>query len=352
MDLVLRQADAVRATLWRWTAKTGFGRRCLSDRGLRLAALACGHMCVALALTVLAPLWLLLIGPLVLGVPHVVADVRYLLIGRTAGVTRAAAWALLVPLGGMMVGRVVVVLGGPHLPALEVALGAAAMAAAVGFAPVPRALKLTGLGLVCGVAAVTLISPYDSALVVAHLHNLVALGLWLAWMRGSGPASRQWAVVGFFGLCVALLMAGVLEPAALSVDAWDAPGSGLTMEEMVWTLAPGMSPEWGLRLVLVYAFAQALHYTVWLRMVPQSQTHQPRRAPSTLARAWRELRLDIGKVGLLIAVILAVLVPVAGLFDGPGTRATYLTVVLFHGWLELAVIAHLLVRRAARAKAV
>lgn len=47
---------------------------------MRLGAPAILHLAVALLLTGVAPLWLLLVGPLILGVPHIVADIRYLLL--------------------------------------------------------------------------------------------------------------------------------------------------------------------------------------------------------------------------------------------------------------------------------
>ena len=96
MELVLRAADAVRQQAWRLATRTAFGRRCARERQTRLAMLAIVHLSAALLLTGIAPLWLLLVGPLILGVPHIVADIRYLLL-RAPG--RPLIGALLVPPG-------------------------------------------------------------------------------------------------------------------------------------------------------------------------------------------------------------------------------------------------------------
>src|SRR4051812_23892396 len=53
-------------------------RPLLADRQLRVALSGSFAMALALVLTLYCPLLLLIISPLVLGVPHLLADVRYL----------------------------------------------------------------------------------------------------------------------------------------------------------------------------------------------------------------------------------------------------------------------------------
>ena len=65
---------------------------------LRVAIIATAAIVLALVATATAPLWLLLAGPIVLGVPHVLGDVRYLVM-RPALHKRWALWLLVgVPL--------------------------------------------------------------------------------------------------------------------------------------------------------------------------------------------------------------------------------------------------------------
>jgi hypothetical protein len=63
----------------------------------------------------------------------------------------------------------------------------------------------------------------------------------------------------------------------------------------------------------------------------------------SVQRSLQALRQDLGATGLRIAVGLTLLVPLLGLVDPLGGRAVYLSLALFHAWLELAVLASQLV---------
>jgi hypothetical protein len=112
----------------------------------------------ALVLTVAAPLWLLLLSPLVFGVPHVIADVRYLLMAEGAMPRRVAA-AMLAPLAVLTAVRLGGVLGAGAYPRLEVVLGAAAVAAALLFVERSAGRRAIGLLMATGLAAVGLTWP-------------------------------------------------------------------------------------------------------------------------------------------------------------------------------------------------
>ena len=109
-------------------------------------------------------------------------------------------------------------------------------------------------------------------------------------------------------------------------------------------LAPGLDPTLAFRLVLVFAFAQAVHYTVWLRLIPNSGAYYTRSGPSTFRANVGALRRDLGRLGWALAVVACLAVPIAGVITPVVTRETYLSLVAFHGWLELASAATLLVR--------
>lgn len=58
------------------------------------------------------------------------------------------------------------------------------------------------------------------------------------------------------------------------------------------------------------------------------------------------LRADFGTPALVAAAALTLAVALAGVARPARTRAVYLSLVLFHGWLELAVLARLAAGRA------
>ncbi len=58
-------------------------------------------------------------------------------------------------------------------------------------------------------------------------------------------------------------------------------------------LAPGLAEPWALRLVLLFAFAQAVHYGIWLRLIPEEDRPQP--SPRTYAASFRPSSATSGR---------------------------------------------------------
>jgi hypothetical protein len=298
----------------------------MRSRELRVAVFGSLAIALTLALTALAPLWMLALGPIVLGVPHAAADVRYL-VARPGLHRRPLFWVLVaLPLAALAV--TVDVRWG-----LVATVGAALAARAL---PFRRALVLALAALSVGLAVR---DPLLAALVIAHAHNFVAIGIWLAWRR----RSTWWHLVPLtlFGLgCVAIL-AGALDPIVSAAHGFEgAPGGAANA---LWThlrtLAPGFGDPWGPRLVLLFAFTQAVHYAIWIRLVPEE--NRARETPRTWRATLREWRLDSGALVIAVTALLALAVAVWALFDLVAAREGYLRGVIFHGYLELAVIAWL-----------
>ena len=77
-EALLAPVDAVRSALLRpWGTAL---RPLLLSRERRVAWVGAFGITLALAVTCAAPLWALALGPVLLGVPHVLADLRYLVV--------------------------------------------------------------------------------------------------------------------------------------------------------------------------------------------------------------------------------------------------------------------------------
>ncbi|MBV1861626.1 MAG: hypothetical protein KUG77_24620, partial [Nannocystaceae bacterium] len=84
-------ADTLRL---RWFRLLGpVGARLARDRELRVCVVFSVVVVSALLGTLVAPLWLLVLGPLVWGVPHIAADLRYLVV-RTGFGQRRVLWVV------------------------------------------------------------------------------------------------------------------------------------------------------------------------------------------------------------------------------------------------------------------
>lgn len=296
--------DRVRWHLLRWAAPVA--GRLAGDRALRVWWLGLLTVASSLGLVVLAPRWALW-APLVLGVPHLVADVRYLVV--QPGLHRRPRWAL--------PGALVVVGGLLDVPALVgVAVAAVAALAAGGWA---RRAGVAAAGLGC--AALAHLSPAQATAALAFFHNLIGVALWWAW-RPRAP--RMFAVLALLAVSTAALAAGALGDLAAPlprdvVAAWNLPGVPLAAE----------------RLVVLFLFLQAVHYGVWLRLVPEDARRRP--APRPLAQSLVALEGELGRAGVGLAGLATVGVLAWGVLDAQGARAGYLWLASFHAGLEVAV---------------
>lgn len=315
----LAPLDAVRGWLLRHLRVVA--RPFIRDRALRVATMGSLLMLTALSTTVLAPFWLLAIGPIVLGVPHVVADIRYLVV--RPGYHRRLALAVVagVPIAAAAAGA-------------GVAWGLVAAGGAVLVSTAPTRKKAVGALLLGGLAALTAAGGDMSILVFAYAHNLIAVALWWAWR----PRTRPLRVLPLilFGLAIAAIFLlpsdWLLRPGVLL----SAPG-GMGAAYYTPSLAPGVAGDLAVRLVLFFAFTQSVHYAIWLRLVPEDDRPQP--TPRSFRASYRALRQDLGRWVLAASALLALVVAVWAVVDLAAARLGYLRAATFHAHIELVAAA-------------
>lgn len=297
----------------------------IRDRQVRIGLHGLTVAVGSFVLSLLAPLVMLALGPLLLGVPHLLADVRYL-VARPGLHRRRGAWLV----GALVVASSVF---------MDLRWGVGGVVLAVVLAQGRWHRRMLGLG----VAAAALVSLFlwsgSATLSIGHLHNAVAVVLWL--LLGSAlhgtPWMARWArlatvvPVGLFGTAL-LLGAG---------EGWTGPALGPALRYHAQTLAPVSDPDLAVRWVRFFAFAQAVHYGLWLRVVPEECRHRP--APRSWRASWKALRSDLGDRLLAAFTLVTVGLAVWGCFDVIAARAGYLRLALFHGPLELVVLGLVLV---------
>ncbi len=290
-----------------------------TDRSWRMPAV----ILVAAALASTAPLTVLLIGPLVLGVPHVVGDLRVLWLGRPGGFGGQAAWLTATALLAMTVLRGATMADGVPRLQYELLCGLAAVAvAAWAGATTPRRRAAMVLPLLVAAWSCWRF-PRECVLALAHGHNAVALVLWIVWNRSR---SESLGVAGTYVLSAAWVVF------VSDASVVGAVLGGLDGTQMHRELAPSLSVDLADAVVRSFAFAQLVHYGIWSWNLPGGTR-------------W-ELRSHLGKTALGACVFVALAVPLLGSIAPAETRQAYLQAVLAHGWLELAVAAYLLAKGA------
>ena len=96
--------------------------------------------------------------------------------------------------------------------------------------------------------------------------------------------------------------------------------------------------RFGFRLIVLFAFAQAVHYLVWLRLVPEED--RERETPRTWRATIQALRHDLGSFLFFVSIAAALSVAAWAFVDGVAkARDGYLRITLFHGNLELIALA-------------
>ena len=291
------------------------------DRDLRVATIATLSIGVAFLLALGAPLWTLALGPIVFGVPHLLADVRYCIVRpgwhRRTSLVVAAGVPLLV---------------GTIMADVQLSLAAVAGAAAAAHGPTRRRLAVIGVavGMMLAIAAWR----RPSLIMMVHLHNVVAIALWWAWRP-----RRTWVhaipIAAFVGLSAVLWWmttpGTVLGPLPARLG-WDVHAH---------QLAPGLSEVNDARIVALFCFAQAVHYAIWLRVVPDDDRDRP--TPRTFGQTLRALRRELGRPVLAVALVAALVFAIWAVFDLAQSRASYLRFGMFHVTLELCAAALLFI---------
>ena len=349
VERALRPLDELRRVALRALARTSpVGRALAAKRHLRVPVLLSVHALAAFAAAVLAPSLLLAVAPLVLGVPHLAADVRHLLLRRAS-----PRWWLLASAGfalALLALRVFAEVNprAASLPfehaiaagwVLAGALGGACLAA--GGAAGPR--RWTARGWIT-VAAALLLGAFAIAAprlwqqLLLHGHNLIAVVLWLLLFR------RGWRLalvpVALILGGAALLASGALLDVTIRHGALSV--AGLHLFAAADWLAPGLSDTRAIAVAATFAFLQSVHYGIWLVAIPAGDR------PGDGSRTWRaglrSLARDLTPAGLGVVAALALLVAGMGLLFAAGTRRLFLSLGTFHGWLELAVLAFVVAR--------
>lgn len=267
-----------------------------------------------LACVIVMPTTVLLIGPLVLGAPHLLSELRVL--GQRVHVSRPGLALIAAPLAIMIVLRIGEMSGWSRPASSDVLLGCAAMFVAAVIRPGAVRDRVARMLIVLGISVFALHDTRLTTLLLAHFHNLIALLFLFAWSRAT-RGSRDFVAL----VCGLMLAAGLLGLAAASSE----PSVFVTDLRLV--LAPGLSAQLGYWLVLVYALAQLLHYVVWLVWIPRA---------SAVVRPPDHKSYDAFPVVLIIAALGLPLL--AMLWNPIAIRDQYLALSSFHGWLELTVL--------------
>jgi hypothetical protein len=347
--------DALRLALARPTVAAWLRTK---DRRIALVS-TCGVL-LALALATVLPAAMLVLTPIVLGVPHVASDARYLVVRQ--GVPRAWVAVVAVACASLVALRALEGLAPIDAPFGAIEVGLASIwiaAAAIHGASQARAWGrlAVALPIVGAIGALALRAPDLARVAFAHVHNLVGVAIWVIVFRRKGQGSKAdearssmrgqerhaagylAAVPALVALCVAVAVSLSGMPARVAAHLGTDAALGINLGDAAQALAPGLPLGLALGVVTSYVVLQSVHYAVWLGWIPQESI----RAEGTLTfrMTARSLRRDFGALGLAAIGLSWVAVVAFAFIDAKTTRDTYLSLAAFHAYLEVAMLAWL-----------
>jgi hypothetical protein len=167
-----------------------------------------------------------------------------------------------------------------------------------------------------------------------HLHNLIALGIWLALFRRKlvwACLPVALALVGAFWFASGALLGVTLQHGTVSLF-------GLHLFEASDWIAPEMQDMTGVSLTLSFAFLQSIHYAVWLVGIPQDDARGQGTPGFTMK--YRALLRDLGGAGLAMVLGVSSLLLLRAAWSVIDGYRLYLSFASFHAWLELSMIAY------------
>ena len=326
--------DGVRRPLLRAVVRVEPARRLFIARESRVLAGALVAVAMSFAVAAWQPLVALWLGAALFGVPHVVAGIRQVAVReRLAPATRAIV-ALAV-----VVGVVELAGSGTRIAAgavrAYVVLFAAAIVVELGarrtVAQRTMAQRTIVRVAVVAAASLALIAPRLTLIALAHLHGLGAV-VWFA-----RRARARGVIVWPFVVAVALVLAGGALGAFDRV--WSptlfAPRSAAAsiVAEAIGSTVDGVLFR---RALFLYAFGQALHFAIWLRLVPELE--RPSKVPHSFRRALALFEADFGRWARPLLAVCVASLPLI-LFGGGVAREAYFALTYFHVGLEAAALA-------------
>ncbi len=301
-------------------------RSLLAERPLRVAVLGSLAVLASAASTLWIPLLMVVLAPIVLGVPHLVSDVRYLVVKPRL---HKRPWVVLlvgVPLACTWL-----------RPSLDIGLLAMLGAVLAARGPWPRKL-LWAAAFAC-VYVLVLLHPYVAGMLLLHGHHLVAFALFLVvFARSVRHALAPTLVFAAFAGALAL---GVFDRIIERPAALFTVSSGTGLEQAIAELSPAGSFTLGMRFVALFVFAQSVHYGLWLRLIPEEARERP--GLRSFTSSFRALRADVGLPVLVVALGAMVFFGYQATQSFHHARYAYLHLAVFHGYLELACLALVLV---------
>jgi hypothetical protein len=341
-----RPLDRVRIAMLRVTMKSEWLRQIYCNRAYRLGMNYLFLFTIYLWLSLQWSMALLVLGPLILGYPHLIASYRFLQ-KSSAGLNLRWNSALVIRIFLILTAislfirfGVSEIEGMPQVPygTWEILLSLFAVGIVglkIGSLRHVLIAAMT-LAMVGGILKLAWWNPLAFVGFALIFHNWVAFGHWI--FAAKDNQNRVVAVLAtlLFAWIHVYIFAGYLDSLISFPDFKFLSTQSLevkSFEVKGWALASWSNETkmWD-RAIVVYAFGLSMHYFIWLRAIPQCLDKKS--VPNSFRRSLELLRQDCGPT--VTTFLFAGAIAALGMwFFTPYAGRIYFGIAMLHGWLEL-----------------
>ncbi|MEO7112372.1 MAG: hypothetical protein ABI183_18145 [Polyangiaceae bacterium] len=345
VDAVAAPLDGVRRAALGAITKSQSLTRVVARRDARVPFIAAAQIMLLFAVTATRPLWLFVLGPIVLGIPHLASDVRYLVlrqrVAREVILVACAASALFVGIRVLDLFHA----APSRLSGLEVGIVIAWFMVAIASGARERKSRapLFVLPLLLAFGCFAASHAGVVRIVFAHAHNLIGIAAWIVLFRKNKRAVILPALA--LTAATALLLSGATLPFTTHGGL---QSFGFDLSNVGRFLAPGASPQVATAVALSFVFLQSVHYATWLVWIPQDSL--PGEGTFTFRMTARSLVSDFGILALAILAVLALALAVSAVHSARSAVSMYMSLATFHGYFEIAILAYFAARGRGQAK--
>ncbi len=345
MNLV-SNLDILRAKTLKQTLPLRFLRNLVFSRSSRILALALLTLFFYLGVSLLFPMWVLLIGPILWGVPHLISSLRYSTInfGETQLRKRliffqSGVWIL------VFAYRLGVDLFNLELIGFQFPLLFESVCLVFSFVfqiYLSRRFDLKWaiyFSLFAGLILVTHRFPVQTALFLLIGHNYVPLINWYQ----SGQNRKDIQVFCIVTILYVILSILIFKGGFQFLFKYIEPQGVIGL--MDWSFTDIFSPygaaladsAFWYRITCLYAFSQSIHYFLWMKAIPENYQSQP--YPPSFKWSFNHLNQDFGSGAIYVFLLMTVM----GLgywlfFEYQTARLVYFAIASYHGFMEISAL--------------
>lgn len=346
---MIGQLDLLRSKLLKETLKFGLFKSVFMSRSARVMILFLMALVFYFVASSFFPLWVLLIGPVLWGIPHIISSIRYSNLSFNEKFRSQLlrfqffAWSM------VFIYRILIDVFHQNLFWATQPLLFEAVTLLISFIYqyyIYRCqnMKVSFKFILSAVlfsifVTMTYFYPIQTALVALIGHNYLPL---IAWYKSCQNKSdiKVFAVSAFLYILFSVfIMTGTFDgfytlfsPSGhISFLNWD-------YSEVIGPFINGdMDYKFWFHIVVLYAFSQAIHYFIWMKAIPEN--YQQQEYPPSFNWSFNRLVNDFGSSSIFALLAISSIGLLMWLFlEFQTARLVYFSIASYHGFMEISAI--------------